>query len=276
MKKFLPIMMCAILLLTPVLALADSTATITGDMVNLRSGAGLGYSRVCYLYRGDAVTVMGASGDWTRVIYNGQSGYVYSQYVSASSAGSSTGNLRYGSRGGEVAVLQENLILLGYLNGAADGIFGNITYAAVRGYQMKNGLAVDGIAGIVTQNAIRAEAQRVRTVISTARQYLGLAYQTGGVSPSTGFDCSGFTQYCFKQAGVSIPRVSYEQAAGGITVSQSAMRPGDLVCFNSPVSHVGIYLGDGQFIHSPKAGDVVKITLLQYMDLTKVVRYTGK
>ena len=53
------------------------------------------------------------------------------------------------------------------------------------------------------------------------------------------------------------------------------MRPGDLVCFNSPVSHVGIYLGGGKFIHSPKPGDVVKITELKYMDLTAIRRFTG-
>lgn len=277
MKKLLAIILVFLFLMGSTTAFAATSATITGDMVNLRTGAGTGYTRSCYLYTGDTVTVTGASGSWTKVLYNGQSGYVYSQYVStAYTATASVTNLYYGCSGTAVRALQENLILLGYLNDTADGVFGSKTAAAVRLYQTKNGLTVDGIAGKITQGAINAEVGRIETVIATAKQYLGLAYQWGGSSPETGFDCSGFTQYCFAQAGITIPRVSYNQAAGGITVLASEIRPGDIVCFNSPVSHVGIYLGDGLFIHSPKEGDVVKITALQYMNLTKIVRYTGK
>ena len=69
--------------------------------------------------------------------------------------------------------------------------------------------------------------------------------------------------------------MSYEQARAGIAVPRSQMRAGDLVAFNSPVSHVGIYLGNGKFIHSPKPGDKVKITDLKYMNLTAVRRFTG-
>jgi len=277
MKKLLLIILLCILLMGSTTALAATSATITGDMVNLRSGAGTNYSRICYLYTGNTVTVTGTSGAWTKVTYNGQSGYVYSQYVSATSTGSVyITNLYIGSKGNEVVALQKKLILLGYLNDVADGIFGRKTDAAVRLYQTRNGLAVDGVAGKVTQGAISAEAQRVETVVATAKKYLGLAYQWGGTSPATGFDCSGFTQYCFKQAGITISRTSYEQAQSGITVSESKMRVGDIVCFNSPVSHVGIYVGNGMFIHSSKPGDVVKTTALKYMDFTKVVRYTGK
>ena len=97
----------------------------------------------------------------------------------------------------------------------------------------------------------------------------------GGTSPSTGFDCSGLTQYAFRQAGITIPRVSYEQAAAGRAVPYSQLRVGDLVAFNSPVSHVGIYVGNGQFIHSPRTGDVVKISKLSSMQLTAIRRFTG-
>lgn len=273
MKKKMLSLIFAIALILPGTALAAS-GVITGDMVNLRSGPGLGYSRIQYLYKGSAVTVNGDTNGWVSVSYNGKDGYVYSDYVSITS--SSSANLKWGSRGSEVKALQQNLILLGYLKGTADGIFGANTHAAVVAYQSKNGLAADGIAGKLTQSAISREANKVNTVISTAKKYLGLPYLTGGTSPSTGFDCSGLTQYSHAQAGISIPRVSYQQAAGGVSVSRANIRPGDIVCFNSPVSHVGIYLGDNKFIHSPKPGDVVKITDLKYMDLTKIVRYTGK
>ena len=69
--------------------------------------------------------------------------------------------------------------------------------------------------------------------------------------------------------------MSRDQASAGVAVPYSQLRPGDLVCFNSPVSHVGIYLGGGKFIHSPKPGDRVKITELKYMDLTAIRRFTG-
>ena len=273
MKKKMLSLILAIALVLPGAAFAAS-GTITGDMVNLRTGPGLEYSRIQYLYRGNPVTVKGESNGWVSVSYNGKDGYVYSDYVALSP--SSSANLKWGSRGSEVKKLQQDLILLGYLSGSADGIFGAKTHAAVISYQSRNGLSADGIAGRLTQSAVSKEVNRVNTVVSTAKKYLGLPYLTGGASPSTGFDCSGLTQYSHAQAGITIPRVSYQQAAGGAPVKRANIRIGDIVCFNSPVSHVGIYLGDNKFIHSSKPGDVVKITDLKYMDLTKIVRYTGK
>jgi peptidoglycan DL-endopeptidase CwlO len=96
--------------------------------------------------------------------------------------------------------------------------------------------------------------------ISIAQQYLGVPYKWGGTDPQTGLDCSGFTQLVFGQLGISLPRTSAQQATVGTRVSSlAAAQPGDLVFFNSPVSHVGIYLGDGKMIDAPKAGDVVRI-----------------
>lgn len=183
--------------------------------------------------------------------------------------------LRWGSRGEAVKQMQGNLIYLGYLNDRADGIFGAKTDAAVRQYQRTNGLAADGIIGSKTRRAIVKEVLLLNTVRDSAEACLGIPYKTAGTSPETGFDCSGFTRYVFSEAGISIPRVSRDQAKAGIPVPVSKMRPGDLVCFNSPVSHVGIYLGGGKFIHAPKPGDKVKITDLRYMDLTAVRRFTG-
>lgn len=191
------------------------------------------------------------------------------------SASAAPAVLRRGSRGTEVKQLQGNLIMLGYLNDVADGIFGANTETAVKKYQSRNGLTSDGVAGAITNKAIQGEVLTVLKVLDTAKAHLGLAYQLGGDSPSTGFDCSGLTKYAFGKAGISIPRVSYEQAAAGIKVPRSQLRAGDLVAFNSPVSHVGIYLGGGKFVHSPKAGDVVKTTSLSAMNLTGIRRFTG-
>ncbi|HDK7169258.1 TPA: SH3 domain-containing protein [Clostridium botulinum] len=95
-------------------------------------------------------------------------------------------------------------------------------------------------------------------VISYARQYLGTPYVWGGTSPN-GFDCSGFVQYVYRNAaGISLPRDTYGQIGAGSRVSQDQLQPGDLVFPDA--GHVGIYIGGGQMIHSPKSGDVVKIS----------------
>ena len=98
-------------------------------------------------------------------------------------------------------------------------------------------------------------------VVGIAMQYLGIPYQWGGESPSTGFDCSGFTYYVFSRVGVSLPRTVSTQYAVGVGVSRSQLQPGDLVFFNG-LGHVGIYIGGNQFIHSPHTGDVVKISAM--------------
>jgi len=95
-------------------------------------------------------------------------------------------------------------------------------------------------------------------VVNIARRYLGVPYRWGGSSPSTGFDCSGFTSYVFRQVGVNLPRTSRAQINAGQRVSRADIRPGDLVFFGNPIHHVGIYAGGGQMIHSPRTGDVVR------------------
>lgn len=97
-------------------------------------------------------------------------------------------------------------------------------------------------------------------VIAAAKRYLGVPYLWGGTDPAKGLDCSGFVQRVFKDVGIDLPRVSRDQAEAGQPVPDLAhARPGDLVSFDSPVDHIGIYLGNGQMIVSPHTGDVVKI-----------------
>jgi cell wall-associated NlpC family hydrolase len=97
-------------------------------------------------------------------------------------------------------------------------------------------------------------------VVGVAMQFLGTPYRWGGAAPG-GFDCSGFVMYVFAQIGVSLPHNAAAQYGYGTPVSRDQLQPGDLVFFDG-LGHDGIYIGNGQFIHSPHTGDVVKISSL--------------
>lgn len=97
-----------------------------------------------------------------------------------------------------------------------------------------------------------------RSIIASAMQYLGVPYVWGGTSPS-GFDCSGLVQYVFAENGISLPRTTYEQQAVVAPVSLVALKPGDLVFWGDSAYHVGIYIGDGMYIHAPAPGQSVCI-----------------
>jgi cell wall-associated NlpC family hydrolase len=98
-------------------------------------------------------------------------------------------------------------------------------------------------------------------VVSIAIEYLGVPYRWGGASPQAGFDCSGLVMYVFGQAGISLPHFAAAQYHYGSAVSRDQLEPGDLVFFDH-LNHVGIYIGNNQFIHAPHTGDVVRISSL--------------
>jgi peptidoglycan hydrolase-like protein with peptidoglycan-binding domain len=159
-----------------------------------------------------------------------------------------------------------------------DGVYGPVTRSAVRAFQKRNGLIVDGVVGPQTLGAlgihrpsegdngnggshVHAHQSGGARVVATAKRYLGTPYRWGGASPATGFDCSGFVMYVYAKFGVSLPHNAAAQYGYGRPVSRAQLRPGDLVFFNG-LGHDGIYVGGGRFIHSPHTGDVVKISPL--------------
>ena len=112
-------------------------------------------------------------------------------------------------------------------------------------------------------------------IVKEAVKYLGTPYVWGGESPK-GFDCSGFAQYVYAQQGITIPRTTYEQWKIGAPVDRDQLAPGDLMFFRpgpQGPEHEGIYIGNGQFIQSPKTGDVVKISSIN--DSYYVKTYMG-
>lgn len=111
--------------------------------------------------------------------------------------------------------------------------------------------AADGVLGQAQEFALRALS------------FIGVRYKWGGNSPDTGFDCSGLIRYVYSQiTGQALPRNAHDLSAVGETVDRTELQPGDLVFFNTlrrAFSHVGIYVGDGKFIHSPKPGAQVRV-----------------
>ncbi len=116
----------------------------------------------------------------------------------------------------------------------------------------------------------QTEDATLSQVLETAASYMGIPYVWGGSRPSTGMDCSGFVRYVFKQHGVNLPHYSGYQAQMGVPVTLADIQPGDLVAFGFPVHHVGIYIGDGLFIHTP--GDYVKIQKLSTRSNLSAIR----
>lgn len=108
-------------------------------------------------------------------------------------------------------------------------------------------------------------------VIDYAHTQLGVPYVWGGTTSFSGLDCSGITQNAYAAAGISIPRVTYEQINSGTHVSVGDIQPGDLVFYNN-TEHVALYIGDGQVIHAPYHGTVVTIDSLTMMPVQAVVR----
>jgi cell wall-associated NlpC family hydrolase len=119
-----------------------------------------------------------------------------------------------------------------------------------------------GDAGVPPAQPARANASEL---VITALNFLDRRYQNGGSSFVDGFDCSGFTRYVFATgAGLTLPRTADEQAsaAGLVPVERERLQPGDLVFFNTlnrTFSHVGIYVGDGKFVHAPRSGASVRV-----------------
>lgn len=192
-------------------------------------------------------------------------------------------NFEAGDEGPEVAELQQRLLQLGYKLSGADGIFGTETTAAVKQYQKDIGAEVDGVVGEQTYQSLfkkplpvsRSGSSAIaRSIINRAFKYIGVPYVFGGTTP-WGFDCSGFTQYVFAEVGIHLPRTADSQFYGGKKISANNLRAGDLVFFETyepGPSHVGIYIGNGKFIH---AGSSTGIAVSGIFDYYWGDRYLG-
>ena len=202
--------------------------------VNVRSGSGTSYSSLTKGNKGEEAYILGIQNGWYRIIFNGKIGYVRSDLLDLTETpyeNKSSAKSPKFYRGGKSTGTEPS----------ADALSGNTG---------SSNTGSTGTSGSVTGNQIAAKA----------KQYLGVPYKWGGTTPS-GFDCSGFVYYVYRSMGINISRTIATMNSQGTKVSKSDLQPGDIVIFQntykSGLSHVGIYVGDGKFIHAPSSGKVV-------------------
>lgn len=206
----------------------STQAYIVGNNVRFRSAPSMNSQIKAELFYGNVVQLHAVQNGWALVSYNGETGYVYAQYVKQGSYGS------YGNTGSS----------------------GN---SSTGGGSSSNTGSNSGTANTPTRYGTG------RDVANYALQFVGSNYRWGGSSPETGFDCSGFVYYVYKQFGYTMNRVAQDQAANGVHVDPSAIQPGDVLCFysgSSYIGHSGIYIGDGKFVHASNSTTGVIISEL--------------
>ncbi len=287
-KRFLifpALILCTLIL--SVTAFADSIGggTVTASSLNLREQANVSSNILDTIPNGAFVIVESKENGWYRVAYNGSEGYVSASYVNY--ADNLIGN--YGAeasiKGTFVRLRSGPSTDYAQVLTFAEGAKVNIT--GVSGNWLKVRTVVSGTEGYVRSDFVSylSDSAQVSgdgpyyTVLSndtsktvgekiteTAMQYLGCPYVWGGMSPS-GFDCSGFVGYVMSLNGYSVERVAHNiyTSSGSYVWSKDDLLPGDILCFGSSssyINHVGIYLGNGQFIHSGSSSTGVIITEL--------------
>ena len=270
-------------------------AYVTASSLRLRASPSTSSKTLGYASKNEVVVLLSKSGSWYKVLYNLQEGYMHQDYLSVSAVKNvelgygnvnySKVNMRTGPGTSYQAIGQSSAGDLAYIIG-----FNKQWYKVIWGDEIcyirsdyltlqetpyenrassksplffrqgiSTGTAVSVSALRNSSNYIAGSTAKADQIIATAKKYIGVPYVWGGESPS-GFDCSGYVQYVFKAHGIQLNRTAETQYKHGSYVSKSNLKPGDLVFFQNTykagISHVGIYIGDGQFIHASSSKGV--------------------
>ncbi len=257
---------CAAMMFTS--AMAADIGTVNVDVVNVRESASFDGAVLGQLNMNVPVSVLGYENGWNRIAYCGGEAYILGQYINIhfldDGATFLYGIPKFGSVNVDVlnvraAASFESEIVRSLHIGEKLELVGE----SGDFYLIQDGMAMQFVAKAYITEITYDEYKQVsygENVIAMAMNYIGTPYRYGGSTPS-GFDCSGFTSYVYAQLGVSLNRTAAGQMQNGYYVSLSELQPGDLVFFGSGsyISHVGIYVGDGNMIHSPYSGRSVCI-----------------
>lgn len=290
MKRFKRGAICAVILVALLCAMSVTTSatemkTAIGIVnansgLRLRAEASITAQILATAHRGDSVVIVERCGDWYKVEYNLQTGYMFGEYLTVKERE----NVELGD--GAIDAVLVNMrsgpstnydIVTQLTEGSKVSVFGfNCGWYKVRtdglvGYIRSDLLALtekpydnygaDKTDSGSSDSTYRFDGTNGSQLAEYAKQFVGYPYVYGGSSPS-GFDCSGFMQYVFSQFGYSIHRTATAQLADGYAVDYDDMQPGDIIYFGygSTATHVGMYIGNGQFVHAENSRTGVVIT----------------
>ena len=270
----------------------SSTSTTTKTMyvtasagLNLRKGPSTSYAVIKTLSKGTEVTVISSSNGWSKVNVGGVSGYVSSDYLSSTKPSTGSSSSNESTSNSTSTMYTTDRLNLRKGAGTSYSVITTLDKGiAVTVHSSSNGwskVSVNGMTGYVSSSYLSSTkpsnsssstdsstSSKVDKVLNFASQQLGKPYVWGAQGPNS-FDCSGLTYYVYKNAaGITLPRTSVEQSKYGTTVSKSNLKAGDLIFFDTSgpndggVSHVGIYVGNGQMIHaSSSQKKIVKVSV---------------
>jgi uncharacterized protein YgiM (DUF1202 family) len=267
--------------------IAYGAATVDASLLNIRSGPGMDYDIVSTIGDKAIVVILERTNDeWFYINYEGNVGYSKAEYftdILVAENFSATGEvtatdvlLRSGpstdkkvlgiyNTGAQLAVIGINN---GWYKVKSDGVTGYM-----RSDYMK---IISGYNPTRATSGAPAPSPTGNALVDYALQYVGYEYQYGGTSPKTGFDCSGFASYVFKHFDVKLTRNSAGQYKNdGVKISKDELAPGDLLFFGSgkSVNHVGIYMGDGEFVHA--SGERVGVVISRIDSTYYINHYIG-
>ena len=276
-------------------SMAYGAATVTASVLNIRSGPGTDYSRVGFVTRNSRLVVLEkTTNTWYKINYNGTEGYVHSGYlkdVLKAENFSATGTLIADTVRVRSGPSTDTSILTTVSKGTVVPVIGinngwyKVKTSSYTGYIRSDFIKITGPGSSTSTSTSTSSASSVTLTSSSnasegqkiadfAKSFVGYRYVYGEESPSKGFDCSGLVYYCYGQFGYKLQRTASKQYANnGVKVSKSELQAGDLVFFSSSgsgVTHVGIYLSDGEFVHASTSKTGVIISSLNSAYYTRV------
>ena len=239
---------------TQYLAMESTLGTVTEGPLNVRSGPGSNYDKIGSLSAGASVEILSTTNGWHQITSGELSGYVSASYITTSGQSTAQSSKSY------VRVTEGPLNVRSGPDTSYDKVTSLSTGSVVEVLGQENGWYQISQGYISSDYVCTATAEEASNsnlgsqIANYAKSFLGCRYVYGGTSPS-GFDCSGFTYYVYKQFGYKINRTASNQLDNGRSVSRGELQPGDLVMFkkgggSKRASHVGLYIGGNQFIHA--------------------------
>mgnify|MGYP002613049472 CR=1 FL=1 len=261
---------------------STTKATVTATSLNVRSGAGTSYSVITKLPKGTVVDVLeSASNGWKKIkTSGGTTGWASGDYLTTGSAGNSSTDNSTSQTSYKATVNTDSLNMrkgagtsYSVITKLSKGTVVDVLESASNGWKKiktSNGTIgwVSGsyLANGVVEQTSTPSTNKVQAVIDLAHKQLGKPYVWGAEGPNS-FDCSGLIYYVYKNAaGITLPRTSSDQYSAGVAVSRSNLKAGDLIFSSTDgtgnITHVAIYVGDGQMIHAPRNGkNVEKVSI---------------